>query len=200
MMGQETYVIRDAEAAFAKFNEVLNSSEKEILIMTSPKGVINAWKNQVLRKKSKEKGVSIKVVAPITSENLRAARELQNYCSVKHVPACHARATVIDGKHLFQFKLIQEKLAGVQHFENTIFSGNLEFVQRARSILDEIWRGAFDISNVVVGSLSRTAVPTVFPSTHVSDVAKIMHEQNIGAVIVVKDLSPLGIITERDII
>ena len=55
-------------------------------------------------------------------------------------------------------------------------------------------------SRVVVGSITRDPVFAVFQSTHVSDVAKIMVEQNVGSVVVTRDYEPLGIITERDII
>ena len=55
-------------------------------------------------------------------------------------------------------------------------------------------------SRVVVGSITRDPVSAVLQSTHVSDVAKIMVEQNVGSVVVARDYEPLGIITERDII
>ena len=55
-------------------------------------------------------------------------------------------------------------------------------------------------SRVVVGSITRDPVSAVLQSTHVSDVAKIMVEQNVGSVVVRRDYEPLGIITERDII
>jgi len=53
---------------------------------------------------------------------------------------------------------------------------------------------------MTVGSIARMPVPTVLLSTHVADVAKILVNQNVGAVVVVRDYEPLGIITERDII
>jgi CBS domain-containing protein len=53
---------------------------------------------------------------------------------------------------------------------------------------------------VTVGSITRDPVSSVLLSTHVSDVARIMVEQNVGSVVVVRDYEPLGIITERDII
>jgi len=53
---------------------------------------------------------------------------------------------------------------------------------------------------VTVGLIVRDPVSTVLLSTHVFDVAKIMVEQNVGSVVVVRDYEPLGIITERDIL
>jgi CBS domain-containing protein len=55
-------------------------------------------------------------------------------------------------------------------------------------------------SGVTVGSIARKPVPTTLLSAHVSDIAKLMVKENVGAVVVVRDFEPLGIITERDII
>jgi CBS domain-containing protein len=43
-------------------------------------------------------------------------------------------------------------------------------------------------------------VPTVNGSTPVSDIAALMVNCNIGAVIVTRDVEPIGIVTERDLI
>ena len=59
---------------------------------------------------------------------------------------------------------------------------------------------ASELSNQVIGSIARIAVPSVDPSTPVTKIASIMTKQNIGAVIVSTDLDVLGIVTERDII
>jgi CBS domain-containing protein len=200
--GQETHIITNADAAFKKVNETLLLAEKEILIMTSSKGVIRAWKNKALLKNWQEKGVSVKIMAPVTSESLKAARELSKHVAIKHISACYSGITVVDGKHLFQFKTppYQEKLEGIQHFESTIYTNNLEYVQRTKDMLNGIWKDAFDLSRVIVGSIARMPVPTVTGSTHVFDVASIMAKRNIGAVIVTRGSEPLGIITERDII
>jgi CBS domain-containing protein len=55
-------------------------------------------------------------------------------------------------------------------------------------------------SKATAGLIVRDPVSTVLLSTHVLDVAKIMVEQNVGSVVVVRDCEPLGIITERDIL
>jgi len=56
------------------------------------------------------------------------------------------------------------------------------------------------MSQVTAGSLARKPVPTALLSTHVSDIARMMVKQNVGAVVIARDYEPLGIITERDII
>jgi CBS domain-containing protein len=56
------------------------------------------------------------------------------------------------------------------------------------------------LSRVTVGSIARMPVPTVNRSETVSEIASLMVNGNIGAVIVVRDTEPLGIVTERDLV
>jgi CBS domain-containing protein len=56
------------------------------------------------------------------------------------------------------------------------------------------------LSKVTVGSICRMPVPTVDPSDHVSKIASLMVNCNIGAVVVMRDTEPLGIVTEKDLV
>lgn len=200
--GQETYIIANGDAAFKRVNETLISAEKEIMTLTSSKGVISMWRNKALLKNWQEKSVNVKIMAPITSENLESARELSKHVEIKHIAVCHSLMTVVDAKHLFQFKTPlpnQEKLE-ITQFEGTLYTNDLEYVQRTKDVLNWIWKNASDLSRVIVGSIARMPVPTVTRSTPVFEIASIMAKRNIGAVIVARDFEPLGIVTERDII
>jgi CBS domain-containing protein len=200
---QETSIIEDASVAFEKVNKILFSAEKEVMVLTSSKGVIRLWENKVLLKNFREKGIRLKIIAPITSENLEPAREISKHFNIRHIAACHSRMTVVDGKHLFQFNTLRsdkEKIGGIQHLQGTIYTNNLEYVRRTKTIFRGIWKDAFDLSKVIVASIARKSVPAVTLSTTILDIALIMTKRNIGAVIVQRDFEPLGIITERDLI
>ena len=56
------------------------------------------------------------------------------------------------------------------------------------------------LSRIAVGSIARMPVPTVNRSETVSEIASLMVNGNIGAVIVMRDNEPLGIVTERDLV
>jgi CBS domain-containing protein len=56
------------------------------------------------------------------------------------------------------------------------------------------------LPRVTVGSLARMPIPTVNGSEPVSKIASLMVNCNIGSVIVMRDLEPLGIVTERDLV
>ena len=56
------------------------------------------------------------------------------------------------------------------------------------------------LSRVTVGSIARMPVPTVNRSEPVSKIVSLMVNCNVGAVIVMRDTEPLGIVTEGDLV
>ena len=56
------------------------------------------------------------------------------------------------------------------------------------------------LSKVTVGSIARMPVPTVNRSETVSEIASLMVNGNVGAVIVMRDTEPIGIVTEKDLV
>lgn len=199
----ETYIIRDAEAAHRKFDETMNLAEKEIVMVTSSKGLVRAWKNRSMVKEWSRRGVSTRIMAPITDENLKAARQLSKHISVRHVSTCYLRTTIVDGKHIFQLVTPspeQEELEATDYFENAFYSNDFRYVKRMHYMLNDMWKDACELSEITLESIARSPAPTVRPSDSVSNIAKIMVEKNVGAVIVADDKKPIGIITEKDIL
>ena len=198
----ETYVIKDAEVAHKKYDEIMGSAKKEIVSITSSKGILRFWK-KVPPLKETGRGLSVRIMAPITNENLKAAQQLSKYCEVRHAATNCLRTTVVDGKHLFMFKTPspdQEKLDASSYFEGTFYTNDLEYVDRAKDMLDDIWKGASPLSAVTVQSITRSPAPTVSPSDSVSNIVETMTKKDVGAVIVLEGTKPLGIITEKDIL
>jgi sugar-specific transcriptional regulator TrmB len=171
----KTYIISDAQTAQKRYDEVVNSAEKEILVMTSSKGLIRTWRNMPLLKEWVKKGVSVKIMAPIMSENLEAAQQLLQFSAVKHVPTSYLGTAIIDGKHLFQFKTPppeQEKLDATQYFENTFYSNDLEYVEKTRTMLNDIWKNASTPSATTIETALSPPAPTL-PIPKVIDKPKI---------------------------
>ena len=199
----ETHIVRDAETARKKCLEILNSAKEEIMILTSPNGVIRNWEGRRPLVESREKGVRIRIMAPITSENIEAAKQLSKYFEVRHVSSSYLRTIMVDGKHLFLFKTppsAQEKLEMMPYLENTFYSNDSEYVEIMKNMLNEIWNRACALSEVTLESVIRSPAPAVHPSDSVSAVAKVMTNHDVGAVVIVEDKTPIGIITEKDIV
>jgi CBS domain-containing protein len=56
-----------------------------------------------------------------------------------------------------------------------------------------------DYSNTV-SSIARMPVPTVNSCEHVSKIAELMANHNIGSVVITRDMEPVGIVTEKDLV
>jgi sugar-specific transcriptional regulator TrmB len=139
----KTFFIGNVEVAKKKYKKSLASAKEEILIITSAKGLCEFGQNIPQHNEWAEKGVAVKIMAPIVNENLETSKQLSNICSVKHVPPNYLPTTIIDGKHLFQFK----QSATTKHciessplFEDTLYTNDSDYVQKTKSMLDEIWK------------------------------------------------------------
>ena len=139
----KTFIIGDAEAARKKYDKTAKLAKEEILILTSSKGLVEIWKNMPQISELIEKGLAIKIMAPIVDENIEAAQQLAKFCSVRHVPPNYMPTSIVDGKYLFQFKRsAQEKqtLDSSPNFENVLYTNNPEYVHKTRTMLLEIWK------------------------------------------------------------
>jgi sugar-specific transcriptional regulator TrmB len=147
-------VIGDAEAASKEYDERLCSAETEVLMVTSSKGLLAYWKQASLLKKLVGKGVSIEIMAPVSKENLKEALQLCEFCQVRHVPRDYMKTTIIDGKHLFQFRIPehheQERIG--ERAQKTFYTNNFEYVDKTRNMLMYIWNNSVAPSAITAES------------------------------------------------
>ena len=72
----EAPIPSDAEIVRKNYEESMNTAAKEILILTSPEGLAYYSRKAPLVKSWVKKGISVRIMAPITSDNLKASGEL----------------------------------------------------------------------------------------------------------------------------
>ena len=141
----KTILIKDAEIARKKYNEIMSFAKRRIFIITSNLGLVECWKDKNRVVEWVQRGVSVKIMAPVTSENLEIANQFSKICEVKHVPADYVGTTIVDGQHLFQFKTLssrKESLPLLSYFENTFYTNDSEFVEKAENMFNGIWNNA----------------------------------------------------------
>jgi sugar-specific transcriptional regulator TrmB len=140
----KTYVFANAETASKKYNETIRSASKEVTILTSSQGLIDMTKYDQLLADWARKQVAVRIMAPITRNNLSAVRQLLQSCQVKHVPVGYLGTTIVDETDLFQFKNppFGTEQQGLQCFENAFYSNDFEYVEKTKKMLDDMWRNA----------------------------------------------------------
>jgi sugar-specific transcriptional regulator TrmB len=138
---QEVHTIEDEEKASQKYTEMLRSADKEILLMTSSKGLIDLSQKIPLLNEAIRKGVSIRIMAPIIEENQDAAKRLAERSQLRHVAISDLGTTIIDRKHLFRFKgiPIDQDISKPLRLGDTQYSDDLEYVNKIKMTMEDIW-------------------------------------------------------------
>lgn len=195
----KTYVISDAETAHKKYHEAMHSAKEEIVMMTSSKGLVACWKGRSLVREWTKRGVSVRIMAPITSENLEAAQQLLKCCEVRHVPVGYLGTTIVDGQHLFQFKNPppeEEELRSIPYFENTFYTNDFEYVEKTKNMLNDIWKNARTPSAVTLESVISPPKPM---ANSLSDSTILGTIKKINGPILIEGKKPSAELTEKDI-
>jgi sugar-specific transcriptional regulator TrmB len=174
----KTCTITNEETAKNKYNAIMESAKKEVIMMASSKGLIAFARNTTQLIQLAKKGVVLKIMAPIVNENLEAAEQLGKNQEVRHVPVSYLGTTVIDGKHLFQFKNPdpdQEETRAWPNFENTYYTDDSRHVKRISTLLNNVWKNASIPSAATLESVFGSSMTTISilgsekgTSTHVS--------------------------------
>jgi sugar-specific transcriptional regulator TrmB len=142
-------IIDDPGAARKKYEETLCSAGKEIVIMTSSTGLLSLYRDLPQLEKWVNTGVSVKVMAPITNENLKVAQQLNKLCNVKHVPLSYLVTVIVDGTFLFQ-----AKTQDTTDFKlgEAVCTDSYETVKRTQAMLKNIWKLASTPTSATVKS------------------------------------------------
>jgi len=198
---EETVIIKEAQEAYRKFREIVDAAKEEIITVTSPKGIVRIFETAPVRQ-CFERGVKIRIMAPIDLDNFETAQKLSKYSQIRHIDVAHMRIAIVDNKHLFQFKtppLDKETAEPMASFDNVLYTNDPEYVQRTREMLNDIWNRSLEISEIRSEAAMRVPV-NVSTSASVSKVVEDMLRNNVGSVLVVEDRQLIGIITEKDIL
>ncbi len=167
------HIFNDVEAASKKYEELLNSAKKEIIELTSSEGLIDLGKNLPLLKKCAKKGVAIKIMAPITSENFEVAKELSKHIEVKHAPVSYLKTTIVDEKHLLQSRAtFEDNVESKPHFYTSNFTNDQEYITNRKRILTNLWKTSKTPSMVTLENVTnftksdmRSQPSRLFPNT-----------------------------------
>ncbi len=190
----KTYVMPET-GAIRKYYKTLQSAEEEIMLITSSKGLIEYSKQEPLIENWKKSGVQVKIMAPIVRENSKEAQQLQKIFAIRHVPENYIEITIVDGKHLFQFKTSpteQKTLGSITNFEKTFYTNEFEYVEKMKTTLNDIWKNARAPSAVTLEATIGSYVPSIGPFLE-NTFSKMNHVK-------ITDVKPLGTISEKEVI
>ena len=158
-------LIKDSSTAKRKFERLISGAQNEIMILTSSEGLIRLSKEISKLEKCRNRKVAIRIMAPINAKNLEASQKLLEVSTVKHIPISYLETTIIDKKHLFQFKQPpseSEIEIPLSSFENLFYANDQKYVEKTLIMLNNIWQNACIPSASTVESI-------IFPKESSSD-------------------------------
>jgi HTH-type transcriptional regulator, sugar sensing transcriptional regulator len=96
-----TAIIRGRNQVYNHLCTMIKGAKNSIVLMTTEEGLIRKHKHLgAALKKSSEKGVTVKILAPITAKNKEAVADLKKFSDVKNIVSAGARFCVVDNKEL----------------------------------------------------------------------------------------------------
>jgi sugar-specific transcriptional regulator TrmB len=189
----KTCVITNSETAHKKYREAMCSAKTEIVMATSSKGLVRYRDDIALMKRWGERGVSIKIMAPITTENMESAQQLLKFCEVRHVPTGYLGTTIVDGRHLFQFKN-QEK-----NFESVFYTNDYDYVEKTRNMLSALWKNSSVPSSMTLQSILNFPTSSPLQSVSLKKAADLKMLPKMAQIKHIK-ANPLGAKTPKDVL
>lgn len=200
---EETTIIKDPEDARTKVNSVLDSAKKEIVVISSSTGINKISDNNPFKPYS-DKGVKVRIMAPVDLDNYEKAQKLAKQYEIRHVSISYLTMMIADNKHLFIFKTtpIGEEETSTYPFylRNVFYTNDQKYVERTSELLNDIWKRGTDITEAASDTLIGTPTIQVPSTATLAEIAEIMLDNSVTSVLVTENQTVIGIINQKDIL
>jgi HTH-type transcriptional regulator, sugar sensing transcriptional regulator len=134
-----TGALRDRQNYYNNLNLMINGAEKEVVLVTTAKGL--SRKADALKRsldKAKKRGISIRVVAPLTKDSKKAAEQLSKVAEVKHSDDVKSRFCIVDGKEI-AFSLLDDDKA-IPAYDVGVWVNSGFFATALMQMFENIWQ------------------------------------------------------------
>ena len=131
--------IRGRQNLYNHLDMMIRDAEKTITIVTTKEGLNRKLEalNESLEK-AKKRGVTIRIAAPINSNNINVAKDLKKVAEVKSVDSLNARFIIIDSSQLMFMLLDDEKFH--PNYDIGIWVNTEFFAQALEQLFELAWK------------------------------------------------------------
>lgn len=128
---------------------MIRGAEKSVTLVTTEDGLNRKMEALMPAfEKAKKRGVSIRVAAPITKNNIKVAKDLSKVAEVRHLPKGHGRFAVVDSNQLL-FMLLDDKSVHPNYDVGVWLSTDL-FAQSLEQMFELSWKNFDPLSKVKI--------------------------------------------------
>src|SRR3990167_4563509 len=131
--------IRGRHNLYTHLETMIKNAKKSITLMTTSKGImrkVEALKPELER--LAKKGVSIRIAAPVTKENLSLVQDISKIADVRHNEAIKARFVLVDGKELMFMALDDDEVH--PSYDLGIWVNTPYFTTAMDTMFDACWK------------------------------------------------------------
>ena len=198
---EETVVIKKPIDTERKIKKALETTKKELILITSSIGINRILENDPFQKYSSSK-IKFRIMAPIDLDNLKAAQELSKLYEIKQVSINYLTMMIADNRHLFIFKAppLEEEINSPFYLRNTFYTNDRKYVERANELLSDIWKRGTLISEIGSSGSMGTPIIEVSETNTLLEVIEIMLTNSVRSVLVNRNNHIIGIIDQKDIL
>lgn len=156
----QRHFIFNREAVEVELKEALRNAQKSVAILASHSGLSLLEKNVNLKELANKPALSLRFMAPVASQNLNAIQNLHLLKSqLRFVADGDFTSILIDGRHFFQ--LGNQQNCNTPSFDSYLYTDDLEYVEKAKVLLENTWRNAALTPMTKLDSVKETQAPPV---------------------------------------
>lgn len=135
------WAIQGRPGVINKLNQIFIDSSKSVNYCTSATGLVRAYKAHCdILEKASDRGVAIRILSPVNSENAAVAREIAEVLEFKSLDKPFGQNFVtIDSRELIVLETLPEDLRTDQGADNGIWTTNRVVVELHVELFDRLW-------------------------------------------------------------
>ncbi len=127
---------------------LLKGAQKSICIVTTEEGLLRKFDNfKNLFQKLKEKGVKIRIAAPLGKINSKTLKDIKTFADIKHIDKVRSRFILIDGKEL-TFALLDDAEVHPT-YDTGVWIKTPFFVNAVQEMFSSLWEDMKPAESVV---------------------------------------------------
>lgn len=128
---------------------MIRGAEKSITLVTTEDGLNRKMETLMPAfEKARKKGVSIRIAAPITKNNIKVAKDLSKVAEVRHLPKGHGRFAVVDSNQLL-FMLLDDKSVH-PNYDVGVWLSTEFFAQSLEQMFELSWKEFAPLSKIKI--------------------------------------------------
>lgn len=139
--GELTGVLKGRNNLYNHLELGFKNAKKSISLVTTADGILRKFEQfKSILQKQKERGIKIRIAAPLHKLNPKMMRDLKSVAEVKHSDSIKSRFLVVDGKEL-TFMLMDDQDVHPS-YDVGVWINTPFFASAMESVFDMIWKDA----------------------------------------------------------